>query len=177
MKNYDYLVWFFLQFCMDNNYSASSKTTLLNYYKQATTNSWLNQNNTAGRRVKEEEFLTQFGLLNFKKTWQKKKLLCMEKKTTMKKRATKSGLISEWRISQKWKIIQDASTSRKLLFDCFWFWFIIMFLVFRILTQLHVCNKHCQYHHEKLNNSAFPSLVPWEKEEKREKKYEISACS
>lgn len=75
MKNYDYLVWFFLQFCMDNNYSASSKTTLLNYYKQATTNSWLNQNNTAGRRVKEEEFLTQFGLLNFKKTWQKKTAL------------------------------------------------------------------------------------------------------
>jgi len=34
--------------------------------------------------VKEEEFLTQFGLLNFKKTWQKKKLLCMEKKTTMR---------------------------------------------------------------------------------------------
>lgn len=122
-KLHDYLVWFFLQFCMDNNYSASSKTTLLNYYKQATTNSWLNQNNTAGRRVKEEEFLTQFGLLNLKKKNLAKKLLCMEKKTTMKKRATKSGLISEWRISQKWKIIQDASTSRKLLFDCFWFWF------------------------------------------------------
>jgi len=31
--------------------------------------------------VKEEEFLTQFGLLNFKKLG-KKKLLCMEKKTT-----------------------------------------------------------------------------------------------
>jgi len=30
-KLHDYLVWFFLQFCMDNNYSASSKTTLLNY--------------------------------------------------------------------------------------------------------------------------------------------------
>jgi hypothetical protein len=32
--------------------------------------------------VKEEEFLTQFGLLNFKKNLAKKKLLCMEKKTT-----------------------------------------------------------------------------------------------
>ena len=44
--------------------------------------------------MKEEEFSTQFGLLNFKKLG-KKKLLCMEKKTTKKKRATKSGLISE----------------------------------------------------------------------------------
>jgi len=43
--------------------------------------------------VKEEEFLTQFGLLNFKKTWQKKTALHGEEND--KKRATKSGLISE----------------------------------------------------------------------------------
>ena len=62
-----------------------------------------------------------------------------------------------------------------ILFDCISLIFLLLFLGLPN-PQLHLCNKHCQYHHEKLKNSAIIP-VPLGKRRKERKKYEISACS